>query len=238
MSGALERLVRAAGADHDEDATGPREAALHEAVRIAEALLFATAQPLTEPQLAERLPEGVAVREALAKLQALYSGRGVQLVQAGGGWMFRTAPDLSWLLARDAVEPRKLSRAAIETLAIIAYHQPVTRTEIEEIRGVATSKGTLDLLMETGWIRMRGRRRTPGRPITYGTTKDFLAQFGLDRIDDLPGVDELKGAGFLEGGLPAGFDVPMPSDSDTLGPDEDPLEDELFEPLAPDDATP
>lgn len=241
MSGALERLARAiatSDSDGEADAVSPREAALHEAVRIAEALLFATAQPLTEPQLAERMPDGVSVREALARLQALYAGRGVQLVQAGGGFMFRTAPDLAWLLARDAVEPKKLSRAAIETLAIIAYHQPVTRTEIEEIRGVATSKGTLDLLMETGWIRMRGRRRTPGRPITYGTTKDFLTQFGLERIDDLPGVDELKGAGFLEGGLPAGFDVPMPSDADALGPDEDPLEDELFEPLSPDDARP
>jgi segregation and condensation protein B len=126
--------------------------------------------------------------------------------------------------------PRRLSRAALETLAIIAYHQPVTRAEIEEIRGVATSKGTLDTLMETGWVRLRGRRRTPGRPVTYGTTPGFLVQFGLDRVDDLPGLDELKGAGFIEGRITKDMMIPNPSDDATLREDEDPLED-LFSPL-------
>jgi segregation and condensation protein B len=131
------------------------------------------------------------------------------------------------------VEQRKLSRAAMETLAIIAYHQPVTRAEIEEIRGVATSKGTLDLLLETGWIRLRGRRKVPGRPVTYGTTPGFLEHFGLDAIEDLPGLEELKGAGFLEGRVPSDMSVPVPSDADALREDEDPLDrDDLFqEPL-------
>ncbi len=124
------------------------------------------------------------------------------------GWAFRTASDLSFVLSRDVVEQKKLSRAAMETLAIVAYHQPVTRAEIEEIRGVATSKGTLDLLLETGWVRLRGRRRAPGRPVTYGTTPDFLDHFGLDAIDDLPGLEELKGAGFLEGRVPSDLSVP------------------------------
>jgi segregation and condensation protein B len=139
--------------------------------------------------------------------------------------MFRTASDLAWLLARDREEKRKLSRAALETLAIVAYHQPVTRADIEEIRGVAVSKGALDVLMEAGWVRMRGRRKAPGRPITYGTTADFLVQFGLDTIADLPGLDELKGAGLFDGKLPAGYDLPHPNDAPALMVDEDPLED-------------
>ncbi len=138
--------------------------------------------------------------------------------------MFRTADDLSWLLTKKTIETRKLSRAAIETLAIVAYHQPVTRAEIEEIRGVVTATGTLDVLLKTGWIRPRGRRKAPGRPITYGTTEAFLSHFGLEEVADLPGLDELKGAGLLEGNLPAGFAVPMPSDDTTLRDDEDPLE--------------
>ena len=143
-----------------------------------------------------------------------------------------TAGDLSFVLARDVVEPRRLSRAAMETLAIIAYHQPVTRAEIEGIRGVATSKGTLDTLLETGWIRLRGRRKAPGRPVTYGTTPEFLEHFGLDAIGDLPGLDELKGAGLLEGRIPPGMSVPVPSDSEVLREDEDPLEsDDPYEPL-------
>src|SRR5690606_16622544 len=153
-------------------------------LRVLEALLFASREPLAESALAERLPEGTAIAELLAELSAAYAGRGVNLVRVAGGWAFRTAPDLSHLLQREAEEPRKLSRAALETLAIIAYHQPVTRAEIEEIRGVTTSKGTLDVLMETGWIRMRGRRRTPGRPVTYGTTPAFLDHFGLDSVRD------------------------------------------------------
>jgi segregation and condensation protein B len=148
----------------------------------------------------------------------------VNLVRIGKKWMFRTAPDLSWLLTKETTETRKLSRAAIETLAIIAYHQPVTRAEIEEIRGVQTAAGTLDVLLKTGWIRPRGRRKAPGRPITYGTTEAFLTNFGLEEVGDLPGLEELKGSGLIEGGLPAGFGVPVPSDDTTLRDDEDPLD--------------
>jgi segregation and condensation protein B len=202
-----------------------------EALRIAEALLFASAEPLGRNELAGRLPEGADVDVILADLRELYAGRGVNLVQVAGKWSFRTAGDLAFVLARDVVEPRKLSRAAMETLAIIAYHQPVTRAEIEEIRGVATSKGTLDLLLETGWIRLRGRRKAPGRPVTYGTTPAFLSHFGIDAIDDLPGLEELKGAGLLEGRLPPGLAVPTPSDDMTLRDDEEPLDDDLFAPL-------
>jgi segregation and condensation protein B len=145
-------------------------------------------------------------------------------VRIAGKWTFRTANDLAWLLSRDVVEPKKLSRAALETLAIIAYHQPVTRAEIEDIRGVSASKGTLDVLLETNWVRLRGRRKSPGRPVTFGTTDAFLAHFGLEALGDLPGLEELKGAGLLEGGLPPGFSVPMPSDEPGLRDDEDPLE--------------
>ena len=203
-----------------------------EALRIAEALLFAAAQPFSVEELAGRLPEGADVRAILEELSAQYAGRGVNLVRVSGRWAFRTASDLSFVLSRDVVEQRKLSRAAMETLAIVAYHQPVTRAEIEEIRGVATSKGTLDLLLETGWVRLRGRRRAPGRPVTYGTTPEFLVHFGLDAIDDLPGLEELKGAGFMEGRVPSDLSVPIPSDDSTLREDEDPLEqDHIFEPM-------
>jgi len=203
-----------------------------EALRIAEALLFASVEPFTIEDLSGRLPEGVDVAAILEELSAQYAGRGVNLVRVAGGWAFRTASDLSFVLSRDVVEQKKLSRAAMETLAIVAYHQPVTRAEIEEIRGVATSKGTLDLLLETGWVRLRGRRKAPGRPVTYGTTRDFLDHFGLDAIDDLPGLEELKGAGFLEGRVPSGLSVPVPSDDNTLRDDEDPLDqDDLFEPI-------
>jgi segregation and condensation protein B len=157
-------------------------------------------------------------------LQQTYATRGVNLVQVAGKWTFRTAGDLSFLLTRNAVEQKKLSRAALETLAIIAYHQPVTRADIEEIRGVLTSRGTLDVLLETGWIRIRGRRRSPGRPVTYGTTEAFLAHFGLDTVGDLPGLEELKGAGLLDARVPANFAIPEPSMSDQLAADEDPLE--------------
>jgi segregation and condensation protein B len=170
------------------------------------------------------LPEGTDVRALLAELSTRYAERGVNLVKVAGKWAIRTAADLGHLMTREATEPRKLSRAAIETLAIIAYHQPVTRAEIEAIRGVTISRGTLDLLIETGWARLRGRRRAPGRPVTYGTTDDFLEHFGLDSVEDLPGLDELKGAGFLEGRLPAGFSVPVPSDDPNLRDDEEPLD--------------
>jgi segregation and condensation protein B len=195
-----------------------------EALRLLEALLFAASEPLDEATLGSRLPDGVDVKDALAQLKAEYAPRGVNLVRIGKKWTFRTADDLSWLLTKQTVESRKLSRAAIETLAIVAYHQPVTRAEIEEIRGVATATGTLDLLLKTGWVRPRGRRKAPGRPITYGTTEGFLSHFGLEAVGDLPGLDELKGAGLLEGSMPAGFAVPMPSDDAALRDDEDPLE--------------
>jgi len=195
-----------------------------EHLRLLEAMLFASAEPLDAETLAGRLPENIDIGAALARLEEAYSTRGVNLVRVAGKWTFRTANDLAWLLARDAVETRKLSRAALETLAIVAYHQPVTRAEIEEIRGVTTSKGTLDVLLETGWIRPRGRRKTPGRPITFGTTEAFLSHFGLEMLADLPGLEELKGAGLFDGRLPAGFSVPAPSDDPSLREDEDPLE--------------
>jgi segregation and condensation protein B len=199
-------------------------AARPEHLRLLEALLFAASEPLDEKTLGARLPEGIDVRESLRTLQMEYAPRGVNLVHLGGKWTFRTAADLSWLLTKEATIPKKLSRAAIETLAVIAYHQPVTRAEVEEIRGVAMSKGTFDVLMETGWIRPRGRRKTPGRPITYGTSDTFLSHFGLEALADLPGLDELKGSGLLDGRLPPGFAVPMPSDDPALREDEDPLE--------------
>jgi segregation and condensation protein B len=192
--------------------------------RLLEALLFASAEPLDERTLGARLPDGVDLAGALERLQGEYAGRGVNLVCIAGKWTFRTATDLAWLLARDVTETRKLSRAAMETLAIIAYHQPVTRAEVEDIRGVSMSKGTLDVLLETGWIRPRGRRKAPGRPLTFGTTEAFLAHFGLAALSDLPGLDELKGAGLFDGRLPAGFSVPAPSDDPGLREDEDPLE--------------
>jgi len=192
--------------------------------RLVEAILFAASDPVDEKVLKARLPEGMDLMALLDRLAAEYAPRGVNLVRVAGMWALRTASDLGPLLIREAGPPKKLSRAAIETLAIVAYHQPVTRAEIEEIRGVTISTGTLDILIETGWVRLRGRRRAPGRPVTYGTTEDFLVHFGLDSIDDLPGLDELKGAGFLEGRLPSGFSVPMPSDDPNLHEDEDPLE--------------
>src|SRR5579863_2894360 len=197
-----------------------------EDLRVIEALLFAAAEPLEEASLAERLPIGCDVKSALAELQRQYAGRGVQVVRVAGRWMFRTAPDMAWLLAREEAEKKKLSRAAIETLAIVAYHQPVTRAEIEDIRGVAVAKGALDVLMEAGWVRLRGRRKAPGRPITYGTTAKFLIHFGLEQIGDLPGLDELQSAGLFEGKLPPGYGVPQPDDADALRPDEEPLGDQ------------
>ncbi len=205
-----------------------------EELRLLEAMLFASAEPLDEATLAARMPADVDLGAALTRLQQDYSARGVNLVRVGGKWTFRTAGDLSWLLSKETVETRKLSRAAIETLAIIAYHQPVTRTEIEDIRGVSTSKGSVDVLLQTGWIRPRGRRRAPGRPVTYGTTDLFLSHFGLDALDNLPGLEELKGSGLLDGRLPPGFSVPMPSDDPALREDEEPLEpDDLDLGLAP-----
>jgi segregation and condensation protein B len=190
--------------------------------RTVEALVFASATPVSLNYLAERLPRGTDVEAILRALQAFYAGRGVNLVSLEGHWAFRTAADLSFALRSDEHEVRKLSRAALEVLAIIAYHQPVTRAEIEDIRGVQTSKGTLDVLLEAGWVRFRGRRRTPGRPVTFGTTRDFLDHFGLEEIRDLPGIEELKAAGMLSGRIPANLSVPIPREEE-LGVDEDPI---------------
>jgi len=167
-------------------------------LRLLEAILFASAQPLAEKDLKARLPDETDVPRLLRTLAAQYAGRGVNLVQRGGTWVFRTAPDLAEALTLETVEHRKLSRAAVETLAVIAYHQPVSRAEIEEIRGVAVSKGTLDVLLEAGWIRPRGRRRTPGRPLTWGTSDAFLDHFGLENLKDLPGIEDMRAAGLLD----------------------------------------
>jgi segregation and condensation protein B len=212
--------------DEDSDDGVAEQLLLSEAVRMAEAIVFASAEPVTEKALRARLPEGVDLPLVMAELHAHYEKRGVNLVRSGDAWAFRTAGDLSFLMSRDAVQQKKLSRAALEMLAIIAYHQPVTRAEIEEIRGVETSKGTLDTLLETEWVRMRGRRKTPGRPVTYGTTGKFLDHFQLEEIRDLPGMEELKGAGLLSARMPSNFSVPLPpADLDTLTEDEDPLTD-------------
>lgn len=194
-------------------------------LRILEALLFAATEPLAPADLAPQLGEGADVEGLLALLAERYAGRGVNLVKRADKWAFRTADDLGFLLRRDEVDSRNLSRAALETLSIIAYHQPATRAEVEEVRGVATGKGTLDLLMEAGWVRMRGRRRTPGRPVTYGTTEAFLDHFGLESLADLPGLEELKGAGLLTNRLPPAMQVPLPFDG-PLREDEDPLDPE------------
>ena len=192
-------------------------------LRILEALLFAASEPLDANSLLTFVGPEADIGALLLTLQERYSGRGVNLVRRGDKWAFRTAEDLGFLLRRDEEETRPLSRAALETLSIIAYHQPATRAEIEEVRGVATGKGTLDLLMEAGWIRMRGRRRTPGRPVTYGTTDAFLDHFGLESLSDLPGLDELKGSGLLSGRLPPNLQIPLPFDG-ALREDEDPLD--------------
>ncbi|WP_028035199.1 SMC-Scp complex subunit ScpB [Chelativorans sp. J32] len=205
---------------------GPSSMAFAEVKRMAEALVFASATPVSSKMLSDRLPDGVDIRAVMEDLRKDYEKRGVNLVRVEESWAFRTAGDLAFLMSRDAVQQRKLSRAALEMLAVIAYHQPVTRAEIEEIRGVETSKGTLDLLLETGWVRMRGRRRTPGRPVTYGTTTEFLDHFGLEELRDLPGIEELKGAGLLSSRMPSNFSVPQPpADPETLTDDEDPLTD-------------
>ncbi len=218
-------------------------------VRMAEALLFAASEPLDESSIRKRLPDDVDVVAVLAELQAQYAGRGVLLGRVAGRWAFHTAPDLTYLLEDHRHIQRKLSRAAVETLAIIAYHQPVTRAEIEEIRGVSLSKGTLDVLMETGWVRLRGRRRAPGRPVTYGTADDFLIHFGLEDLRNLPGLDELRAAGLLEG-RPTGLGIfadrepeavvedPLTEDDDGreyLDPLPDPEADQPTEAEAPDE---
>ncbi|WP_420431738.1 SMC-Scp complex subunit ScpB [Hyphobacterium sp.] len=223
------RAERQGETETGSDEKGPRLAldAERQRMRRLEALLFAAAEPLDIETLQTRLPAESDVEALLEALQADYAERGVHLTEVGGRWRFETAPDLRGLLEEIREEPRKLSDAGLETLAIIAYHQPVTRAEIEEIRGVAVSKGTLDLLFELGWIRPRGRRRSPGRPVTYGTTNGFLQYFGLAGIGDLPGQADLKAAGLLDARLPPGFEVPAPGmgsetdDEDPLDPEED-----------------
>jgi segregation and condensation protein B len=229
----MNRVANMIAAIEDEmDAeTGPAPNTVNpEHLRMLEALMFAASEPLDQKALATSLPEDADLPGLLAELQALYENRGVNLCCVAGKYQFRTAGDLAFLLRKEQPEQRRLSKAAIETLAIIAYHQPVTRAEIEDIRGVAMSKGTVDTLMEVGWVRIRGRKRTPGRPVTYGTTEGFLVQFGLESVGHLPGIDELKAAGFLESMPPSGFDVPSPTD--TLGPDEDPYTGEEADDLA------
>ena len=189
--------------------------------REVEALLFAAAGPLSDADLARRLPQGADVAAAIAALQVRYQGRGVEVACVAGRWRFQTAADLAWLMTDEREEPRRLSRAAQETLAIVAYHQPVTRAEIEAVRGVQASRGTLDVLLELGLVRMRGRRRTPGRPITYGTTDAFLEHYGLAGVGDLPGAAEMRAAGLLSLDLPGDFAAPDPN---ALSPDEDPLD--------------
>lgn len=202
-----------------------------DALRRAEAILFASKVPVDAKTLAAALPPGVEAGDVLVKLQAAYRNKGVQLVELAGKWRFQTAPDLAFLFEETREQPRQLSRAAMETLAIIAYCQPVTRAEIADVRGVEVSPGTLDVLIETGWVKPRGRRRTPGRPHTYGVTEAFLIHFGLDSLDALPGWDELKAAGLLSAEIPREFAAPgSPIDPATgeLLP-EDPLEEGEFQ---------
>jgi segregation and condensation protein B len=196
--------------------------ALSDTERAVEALLFAAAEPLAIEDLARRLPEGADIPGAIAALGERYRDRGVDLVCVGGRWRFQTAVDLAYLMTDEREEPRRLSRAAQEILAIIAYHQPVTRAEMELLRGVQTSRGSLDVLLELGLVKMRGRRRTPGRPVTYGTTDGFLDHYGLASLGDLPGAAEMKAAGLLDLNMPSEFSVPDPTGRREQ--DEDPLE--------------
>ncbi len=189
--------------------------------RMIEALLHAAAEPLSAADLAGRLPANADVASGLMALKARYAGRGVELVCVADRWRLQTAADLAFLMTRERVEPRRLSRAAKETLAIIAYHQPVTRAEIDAVRGVQANRGTLDLLLQQGLVRMRGRRRSPGRPVTFGTTDAFLELYGLASLADLPGVAEMKAAGLLGMDMPADLDFALPS---AEAPEEDPIE--------------
>lgn len=225
-----ERLQQGSGAKLDED------------LRLLEALLFAAVEPIETDTLRERMPEGVDVGALLARLTHDYAGRGINLVRVADKWRFQTASDLAPALIDIKETRRKLGNAALETLAIIAYHQPATRAEIEDVRGVAVSKGTIDILMELGWVRMRGRRRTPGRPVTYGTTDGFLAHFNLETITDLPGRDDLKAAGLLDPRLPSDFEMPSPKEilgsDDDLDPMEETEQPEFFVDFMADDESP
>ena len=218
----------------DDTAAKPRETLFEappmaEQERMVEAILFASAEPVTVRELEARMPHGSDPAEALVQLRRHYEGRGVRVVRVGDAWAIRTAPDLGFLMQKETVETRKLSRAAIETLAIVAYHQPVTRAEIEEIRGVSVSRGTVDQLLEMEWIRFGRRKMTPGRPITFVVTQEFLDQFGLESARDLPGLKELRAAGLLDNRPPLGT-IPLPGNSDAdEDEDEAPGQSELFE---------
>ncbi|MBE3637714.1 SMC-Scp complex subunit ScpB [Mangrovicoccus sp. HB182678] len=202
---------------------------LAEQERMVEAMLFATSEPLTLREMGTRMPQGCDPATAVAMLQNHYRGRGVNVVQVGGAWALRTAPDVSFLMQKEVVETRKLSRAAIETLAIIAYHQPATRAEIEEIRGVAVSRGTIDLLLDLDWIRIGRRRETPGRPVTFIVTEAFLDHFSLSSARDLPGLGELRAAGLLDARRMPGQQEDA-AETDDAGPEdeEDEGQEEMF----------
>lgn len=206
--------------------TGDGHAALSEEdfdriKRMAEALLFAAAEPLDEATITERLPEGADIPAILEALLFEYEDRGVNLCKINNKWRFVTAQNVAFVLEKEKVQPRRLSRAALETLAIIAYHQPCTRADIEDVRGVMVAKGSLDQLLEIGWVGLRGRRRdAPGRPVLFGTTQAFLEHFGLESVQDLPGLADLKAAGLLDARLPPGFSVPSPADGDEVEADE------------------
>ena len=203
-------LVQLSGAQGraEADMAAAREESLAEGVRRAEAILFAAGEPLTAVQIAQVLPQGIEPAEVLMALQAVYARRGVNLVEVAGKWRFQTAQDLSWLFVEERQVQKKLGQAAMETLSIIAYGQPVTRAEIEAVRGVAVAKTVMDTLLETGWVRTRGRRKTPGLPITYGTTDKFLEHFGLESLDTLPGKADLEAEGLLSDVIPQGFQMP------------------------------
>lgn len=207
----------------DESLFQAQDEGLAEAVRRAEAILFAAGAPLSASQIAEALPQGVDVPSVLMTLKASYAARGVKLVEVAGRWRFQTAEDLGFLFVEERHEQKKLSQAALETLAIIAYGQPVTRAEIEAVRGVAVSKGTIDTLMEAKWVKIKGRRKTPGRPVTLGTTDAFLEHFGLESLELLPGRAELESEGLLSDVIPEGF---FTDGTDMLNQDDDVLETE------------
>lgn len=222
-----ERLAEPDGAVADRAEHGAPS--LEEQERMVEAMLFASDQPLSTAELASRMPIGCDAAVAVRRVEERYKERGVTLARVAGKWAFRTASDLAHLLVGEAVEQRKLSRAAVETLAIIAYHQPTTRAEIEEIRQVGVSKGTIDLLMELEWIKLGRRRQTPGRPVTFVTTDKFLEHFGFETLRDLPRLEELRQAGLLDSRPPVGFTPPEGADAgdiDRLGDDEDDFEED------------
>jgi segregation and condensation protein B len=217
-----EAEVEAAPETEAEPVVEWSEEELAEHKRMVEALLFAAAEPLDEKTVADRLPAGAAVAELLTRVAADYEGRGVVLKKVEKKWRFITAPDVAHVLQKEKVTQRKRSRAALETLAIIAYHQPCTRADIEDVRGVQVAKGSLDQLLEIGWVKMRGKRRdVPGRPTLYGTTEAFLLHFGLESVADLPGLADLKAAGLLDARLPPGFSVPTPADGEDEEGDDD-----------------